>query len=490
MLLSDLLQSDATLETDCTIHRLMLDSRKVAPGDLFIAFKGTVSDGRDFIPAAIEKGAAAVLLEEEGADHLPKAAIPLIKLPQLQSKLGAIAAHFYGFPANEVPVLGVTGTSGKTSCTHFLSQALSELNQKCGIIGTLGSGFYGALGKAGLTTPDAITLQAALRDFVNGGAKAVAMEVSSHSIDQGRVNGLTFALGIFTNLSQDHLDYHHDMAAYAAVKQRFFTELPTKLAIINVEDPVGLAWLQPVAKLKPVIAYSIHKVALPADVPAVYATHTEFSLQGIKAHVVTPWGEGELQLSLIGRFNLSNALAVLAALGSLNYPLPQILSALANLKPVSGRMQIVSGANEPLVVVDYAHKPDALLQVLKALSAHKKGKLICVFGCGGERDRAKRPLMAQIAEANADQVIVTNDNPRHEAPEAIVAEIMQGFNDPARITVEYDRKAAIKLALQSAGADDCILIAGKGGETYQLIGDESRPFCDVSTAKSILRGSA
>lgn len=490
MRLSDLLQGDATLQTDCTIQRLMLDSRKVAPGDLFIAFKGAVSDGRDFIPSAIEKGAAAILLEEEGAPNLPETAIPLIKIPQLQSKLGAIAARFYGFPAEEMPLLGVTGTSGKTSCSQFLSQALTELHLKCGVIGTLGSGFYGALGKAGLTTPDAINLQAMLRDFVDAGAKAVAMEVSSHSIDQGRVNGLPFTLGIFTNLSQDHLDYHHDMATYAAVKQRFFTELPTKLAIINVDDPIGLSWLQPVAKLKPVIAYSIQKTALPANVPAVYTTRAEFTLSGIKAYVVTPWGDGKLQLSLIGRFNLSNALAVLAALGSLNYPLWQILSVLQNLKPVSGRMQIVSGTNEPLVVVDYAHKPDALLQVLKALNAHKKGKLICVFGCGGERDRAKRPLMAQIAEANSDQVIVTNDNPRHEAPEAIVAEIMSGFENPKRVTVEYDRKTAIQLALQSATLDDCVLIAGKGGETYQLIGDESRPFCDVSTAKSILQGNA
>ena len=490
MLLSDLLQDFAAVSEDCTIKALILDSRKVTPGALFIAFKGTVSDGRDFIAAAIQNGAAAILCAAEDAPALPKAAIPILKISDLQNKLGEMAARFYAHPARTIPVLGVTGTSGKTSCTHFLSQALTELKQPCGLIGTLGSGFFGKLGAAGLTTPDAITLQATLRNFVDQGAKAVAMDVSSHSIDQGRVNGMPFELGIFTNLSQDHLDYHHDMATYAAVKKRLFTELPTKLAIINVEDPIGLSYLAPVAKLKPVIAYSIEKVALPVDIEAVYTKTAKFSLHGINAQVVTPWGEGELELALIGRFNLSNALAVIAALGSLKFTLPEILMAIRHLRPVSGRMQIVSEPNEPLVVVDYAHKPDALLQVLKALNAHKKGKLICVFGCGGERDRAKRPIMARIAEENADQVIVTNDNPRHEAPAAIVAEIMSGFKHPERVTVEYDRANAIAFALQSASNDDCILIAGKGGETYQLIGDESRPFCDATVAKSILQGSA
>ncbi len=484
MRLSILLQDFYALpaEADREISALTLDSRAVKPDSLFIAIKGTHQDGRDYIPQAIANGASAIVIDAENAAI--STTVPVIAIPQLQKNLAAIAARFYDYPARKLRMIGITGTSGKTSCSHYLACALESLQIRCGIIGTLGSGFYDALGTAGLTTPDAISLQALLHDFVKQGAQAVAMEVSSHSIDQGRVNHIDYDIGIFTNLSQDHLDYHGDMPSYAAVKRRFFADMSVKHLIINTDDVYGATWINELAASKSILAYGTKKPAV--DVPFIQAKQVVSDMHGITAQVISPFGEAKICLPLIGEFNLGNGLAVLAALCAYGIPFQEAVTSLATLQPVAGRMQTLGGGKHPLIVVDYAHKPDALEKVLQALRSHTRGKLWCVFGCGGERDRGKRPLMAKIAERLADHVIVTNDNPRHEKPEEIAAEIMQGFVCPEKITVELDRSKAILNSIQCASQGDCILIAGKGAERYQQVGDEKIPFDDVEKAKKYL----
>lgn len=488
MRLSSLLKDHISIpqNADCDITRMVLDSRKVGPHDLFIAMKGTALDGRKYIPNAITQGAAAILFEAENASETItfQGDIPLIPMKNLAKVIGSLAARFYDFPAKKLPIIGVTGTNGKTSTTHFIAQCLEALHEPCGVIGTLGSGMYGKLGEAGLTTPDPITLQAILCDMQNQGAKAVAMEVSSHSIDQGRVNGIEYEIGIFTNLTQDHLDYHGDMETYAAVKKRFIAEFPVKSLVINADDARGKQWITELASHKKVYAYSTQGAL--SNVPTIYTSHMQLTLQGIKAQVHTPWGEGELQIGLIGQFNLSNILAVLTTLCLHGIPFHTALQQIARLRSVPGRMQTLGGQGKPLVVVDYSHTPDSLEKALQALRAHTEGKLICVFGCGGDRDQGKRPLMAKIAEQLANQVIVTNDNPRHEKPETIAQQIMQGFSHPERVFIELDRSKAIENSIQLAKAEDCVLIAGKGAEQYQQIGDEKFPFDDVEQASRYL----
>lgn len=491
MQLSTLLNDYFSLpaNADLRVARLVLDSRQVQPHDLFIAIKGSHLDGRQYIPNAIKQGASAILIDADNpTENMTwQQNVPLIPIYQLQAKLGAIAARFYDYPSRKLRMFGVTGTNGKTSCTHFIAQILQAMQMPCGIIGTLGSGFYGALGEPGLTTPDAITLQAMLQQFVDAKADAVAMEVSSHSIDQGRVNGIEFAIGLFTNLTQDHLDYHGTMEAYSEVKKRFFTELPTQQVVINADDEYGANWILDLAKQKPVYIYSMQKPhANYAHLPSVYTENIALSLQGIKATVHTPWGNGVLHVPLVGQFNLSNVLAVLTTLCASGFSFAEVLRHLTQLKPVPGRMQTLGGSGQPLVVVDYAHTPDALEKVLQALRAHTTGKLICVFGCGGDRDPGKRPLMAKITEKIADLVIVTNDNPRHEDPEEIAKQICQGFSYPERVKVMLDRSKAIENSIQWAKAEDCVLIAGKGAERYQQMGDIKTPFDDVEQVSRYL----
>lgn len=465
---------------------LRQDSRAVLPGDVFVAMVGTQQDGRAYIPAAIAKGAAAILTEGP-AGTVVDAGVPIVSLPNLKAQLPALAAAFYGHPNQSLPLIGVTGTNGKTSCSHFIAQILHELGEPCGLMGTLGSGFYGALGEPGLTTPAACELQSLLRQFLDEGAKAVAMEVSSHSIDQGRIDGLQFETALFTNLTQDHLDYHGDMETYAGVKYRFLAEWPNKNVVINVEDPVGLQFAHTLGATRSVYVTAVHRPAgLNPEWPITYADKVQLSINGVHARVKSPFGEGELTLPLIGEFNLSNALLVLSALCLHGVPFNTVITALSNITAVPGRMQTLSFPGRPLVVVDYAHTPDALDKVLSALRQHTQGKLVCVFGCGGDRDPGKRPLMAAAVEQWADHIIVTNDNPRHENPEAIAAAIMSGFAKPDQVSIELDRSKAIQKSIQYAGMGDCVLIAGKGAERYQQMGDEKFPFDDVHEAKYYL----
>ncbi len=467
---------------DLPISGLALDSRQVQEGDLFFACQGAALNGSQFVGEAIQKGARAVLVDKEAAPVAFQETVPIIPIAHLNHKISAIAGRFYHHPARSMEIVGVTGTNGKTSCTYFLAAAWQQLAMPCGVIGTLGNGVYGHIEPGGLTTPDAISLQHILATFHAQQVKHVAMEVSSHSLAQGRVEAIPFAVGVFTNLTRDHLDYHGTMEAYGAAKRRLFEQLSIRYAVINNDDPFGRELIASLPDKENIVAYGMQKSTL---VESVVAESIQLE-HGIGAHVVTPWGEGELQTPLIGQFNLSNVLAVLAVLGKLKIPLVTALECLKHLKPVPGRMETLGGQEQPLVVVDYSHTPDSLEKALQALRPYCRGQLYCVFGCGGDRDKGKRPLMAVVAERLADQVIVTDDNPRTEKPEQIVADIMRGFAFPQKIIVEHDRSKAIHNSIQYAKRGDCVLIAGKGAELYQQIGNIKIPFSDVEQVREIL----
>jgi UDP-N-acetylmuramoyl-L-alanyl-D-glutamate--2,6-diaminopimelate ligase len=463
------------------IRELTLDSRNVRPGDLFLAIPGMKVDGRAHIADAIARGAAAIAYEAAGADLQGNAfAVPMIPITGLAQQLSAIAGRFYGEPSRGVCLVGVTGTNGKTSVTHLLAQALDALEQRCGIIGTLGNGFHGQLESSRHTTPDALSVQASLGLLKKAGAHAVAMEVSSHGLHQGRVAALDFKYAVFTNLSRDHLDYHETMEAYGQTKARLFDWPGLRARIINIDDPFG-ATLAEVKSGPRLLTYSIANTTA-----AVHCPRADFDDTGVRAYLVTPQGEGLLRSKLLGRFNLSNSLAVVAVLISMNYPLDEILKVMPELQGPAGRMQRIGGGLSPLVVVDYAHTPDALEKVLEALRPHVRGKLHCLFGCGGDRDTGKRPLMAAVAERLSDHVLVTDDNPRSEQPSAIFEDIRAGFVSPEQVQFQHGRAKAITSRIAELSVDDVLLLAGKGHEDYQEIDGVRHPFSDLVEATSAL----
>jgi len=479
LLLTDLLP-DATRVA--TIAGLALDSREVQPGFLFLAIPGLHSDGRAHIAAAAERGAAAIAYEAKEAPALPALDIPLVAVENLAGQLSAIAGRFHGEPSQRLALVGVTGTNGKTSVSQLIAQACDLLGQRCGIVGTLGNGFYGALAEGRHTTPDALKLQATLAELAEGGATTVAMEVSSHGLAQGRVAALAFKVAVFTNLSRDHLDYHGTMAAYGEAKAQLFAWPALGTRVLNLDDAFGQE-LANRSSPATTLTYSLSNPA--AD---LHCRDTHFDDHGVRAQLITAQGEGELRSQLIGRFNLSNLLAAIGALLGLGYGLDAILAILPHLQGPAGRMQRLGGAGRPLVVVDYAHTPDALDKVLTALRPHvgAQGRLVCVFGCGGDRDRGKRPEMAAVAERLADQVVVTDDNPRTEDPAAIVADIRAGFAHPERVSFAGQREAAIALAVAEATAQDILVLAGKGHEPYQEIAGVRHPFSDLDQAERAL----
>ncbi|MDF3194030.1 UDP-N-acetylmuramoyl-L-alanyl-D-glutamate--2,6-diaminopimelate ligase [Pseudomonas sp. 1928-m] len=462
------------------IRELTLDSRKVRPGDLFLAVPGTQQDGRVHIADAVARGAAAVAYEAEGAAVMTAHSAELVALKGLANQLSAIAGRFYGEPSRGLHLVGITGTNGKTSVSQLLAQALDLLGERCGIVGTLGNGFYGALEQGRHTTPDPIGVQATLADMKNAGARAVAMEVSSHGLHQGRVAALAFDVAVLTNLSRDHLDYHGSMQAYAEAKAALFAWSGLRCRVLNLDDAFGreLAAAEHESRL---ISYSL----IDSDA-YLYCRDAQFDEQGVRATLVTPRGEGSLRSSLLGRFNLSNLLAVVGALLGLDYPLDEILKVLPQLQGPIGRMQRLGGGKQPLVVVDYAHTPDALEKVLEALRPHVKGRLLCLFGCGGDRDNGKRPLMAAVVERLADAVLVTDDNPRTEAPAQIFADIRAGFATPEAVQFVHGRGLAIAQLIAAASADDVLVLAGKGHEDYQEINGVRQPFSDLLEATKAL----
>lgn len=479
-LLSVLLQEN-NLAHDISIHNLQSDSRLVKPGDLFIALSGSKTDGKKFIQQAISQGAVAVIYESAEKKDQVIENIPIIHIENLAENLGFIAARFYDYPSKDMLVIGVTGTNGKTSTTFLLAQALNQVGYKAGVIGTLGVGQLNALQSTGMTTPDALTLQKQFAEFKKAGVTAVAMEVSSHALDQFRVNGVEFDAAVFTNLTRDHLDYHVTMDNYARAKQKLFLWPGLKKAIINADDEIGQAWLNTLSFDAETCAYSVQqtenqKINHDKYLIAKLAT---FNASGIHALIESSFGMGELNAGLLGRFNCSNLLAVLATLCMLSIPLNQALKTLATCHGVPGRMQLVRAANKPLAIVDYAHTPDALEQVLKTIKEFATAKIICVFGCGGDRDKGKRPLMAKIAEQYADVLVLTSDNPRSEEPAQIVEDMLKGLQSAEAALIELDRAKAIALALNLAKVEDIILVAGKGHETTQTIKGTVHHFNDV-----------
>ncbi len=469
---------------DIAVTGVQDDSRKIIAGDLFLAYPGLRTDGRRYFHDAVEKKAAAIVCEAEHYQPTVQTTIPIIPIAKLQHCIGEIAARFYGNPSEKMNIIGVTGTNGKTSCTQFIAQALQSQNIPCGVVGTLGYGFLPDLQKTDYTTPDPIQLQRAFADMHAQGAKAIAMEVSSHALDQHRVQGVHFTAAVLTQLSRDHLDYHKSMENYARAKELLFQQPGLRCGVVNADDALGRKIIHDYRDKLSLVAYSTTERS--NDVPSVSAKKISSMPNGFRVEVSTPWGEGELTTTLLGRFNISNLLAVLSVLGLLNVPLSAALSELSQLTTVKGRMQCFGGADKPLVVVDYAHTPDALEKALTALREHCHGKLIGVIGCGGDRDKGKRPQMAAIAERFADHVILTNDNPRSEPPMNIIRDMQVGLKRVASVTVELDRDSAIQYAVQKAVIGDIVLIAGKGHETTQVVGDKITPFDDAIVVKRSL----
>lgn len=486
MRLTDLLAGYTSISIlqDREVLGLSLDSREVQPGFVFLACPGLAQDGRIFIEDAFLRGAVAVIAEP-GLEFCHK---QIIVVPKLSRLLGAIATRFYQDPSTTLSVIGITGTNGKTSCSHFISEALTDLDYPAGVIGTLGAGMIGQpLQAIPNTTPNAISIQAILARLLKNGAKAVTMEVSSHALAQNRVDGVTFETAVFTNLSRDHLDYHGSMFNYWNAKKRLLQWPTLKQVVVNMDDPFGRQWVEKAKHSIGVIGYSITEAYKNQSCPIVIATGARFGSEGMHAQVITPWGTGFLQTSLLGSFNLSNVLAALTVLCLRGFTLERALFALSHVSTPAGRFEKMGGNGKcPLVIIDYAHTPDALEKVLSALKEHCQNKLWCVFGCGGERDRGKRPLMAKAVEAWADHIIVTDDNPRTENPAQIVKDLMPGFLHPNKIHIEHDRVRAIQQALNSATTGDIVLIAGKGHETYQQIGTQKIPHKDSEVVQRFL----
>ena len=472
-----------TLLSALPIHRsayshLTADSRQVRHGSLFLAYPGEHADGRHYIAQAVAQGAAAVLWEGDAYDWNADWTLPNWPVRGLREQAGVVADEFYGQPSRQLWIIGVTGTNGKTSCSHWLAQTLTQLGRKTAAVGTLGNGFPGALSAAINTTPDPILLHGMLAEYLAQGAAGVAMEVSSHGLDQGRVNGVHFDVAVLTNLSRDHLDYHGDMAAYAKAKKQLFHWPELGCAVLNADDEFGMEVARELAQ------DSVRVLTYGLNAGEVRGRHLMLAADGLTMEVETPWGSANLKAALLGRFNASNLLAVLATLLVSGVTLDEAVRVLGTVRPVAGRMQQLGGAGQPTVVVDYAHTPDALEKVLTALREQTSKRLICVFGCGGNRDKGKRPLMGGAVSRLADVVVVTSDNPRHEQPLDIIQDVIAGMD--GNYHVEPDRAAAIMQAISQAQAGDVVLLAGKGHEDYQDIDGVKLPFSDLDVARRAL----
>jgi UDP-N-acetylmuramoyl-L-alanyl-D-glutamate--2,6-diaminopimelate ligase len=481
------------------INRLVTDSRSIQRGDTFIAYPGEKTDGRQYIEKAIEQGASAVIWEAQHFVWNDAWKVPNLPVADLRSKAGWLADAAYGAPSEKLWVVGITGTNGKTSTCHWIAHAFGETTKKCALIGTLGNGFVASNGSADAlrptenTTPDAVRVHGLLAEYLREGAQAVAMEVSSHALSQGRVNGVHFDVAMLTNLSRDHLDYHGDMQSYANTKRKLFDWQKLGFVVLNLDDAYGAELAEQLQDSDAeVIGYGLSDTALSLaerlGLRMVYGNLLEMTGQGLRLAVHSSWGAAEINCALVGRFNAANLLGALAVLLVSGVALIDAANSLSRARPVAGRMQRLGSADEPTVIVDYAHTPDALekvLQALREISSAAGGKLLCIFGCGGDRDRGKRAMMGLVAEKFSDFCIVTSDNPRTENPREIIADIVSGMNaDNHEIIV--DRAAAIQSAIRYARQSDTVLIAGKGHEEYQEIEGRKHPFSDVLVAQQAL----
>jgi UDP-N-acetylmuramoyl-L-alanyl-D-glutamate--2,6-diaminopimelate ligase len=488
---AEFVRSDATRLLDrlaqlgVPLADLTADSRAVKLGSIFVAYPGTVRDGRAFIAEAVARGAAAVLWERTGFDWDERWGVPNLGIADLRAKISEIAGNVFGNPSESLWMAGVTGTNGKTSVSQWIASALDGLGRRSAVIGTLGNGLVGERTEAKNTTPDPIVLQRLLADYLRRGAHNVAMEVSSHGLDQERVAGIKYDVAVFTNLTRDHLDYHGTMEAYAEAKFRLFSARGLRHSVINVDDDWGARFAE---RLRgDVISYGWSSGA------RLHASRVRLSEAGVRFHVDSEWGSGDVTAPVLGAFNVSNLLAVIGALVAAGVSFEDTVRAVSALEPVAGRLERVGGGAAPLVVIDYAHTPDALEKALEALrpTVAAGHRLVCVFGCGGDRDAGKRPIMGEAASRLADHVIVTSDNPRGEDPAAIIAQVRAGVSGDAE-SIE-DRQVAIFSAIHHAAPGDVVLLAGKGHETYQEIAGVRHPFSDIEVARAALaewRGAA
>ena len=479
---------------DIEINQLVQDNRKAGEGDLFLASQGFNTHGLLYAQDAVASGVRVVLWDgdcerrEEILDSISNKVV-CIQCPGLKYKMGEIASRYYGDPSASMNMIGITGTDGKTSIAHYLAQALDDNDVHCGVLGTLGNGFINDLHPTGLTTPDALQIQQSLAMMRDAGAQHAVMEVSSHGLDQGRVNGVAFKIAVFSNLAQDHLDYHQTIEHYAGAKRKLFMMPGLQAAVINLDDDFGRVLAAECKNRLCVWGYSTQ-----ADVSEleqytdfiVHARNIEAIENGMRLDVVTPKGSRSFETGLLGKFNVSNVLAVLASLLLSDIKFEDAIARMRKITPVSGRMQLASVTGKPVVVVDYAHTPQALAAACAAVRDHIGGELWCVFGCGGDRDRGKRPKMARVVEQYADHVIVTSDNPRHEEPQQIIDDIMPGFSEPQKVQQIVDRREAIEAAISQAKAGDAVLLAGKGHECSQIIGDVHIAFDDMRIARDYL----
>jgi UDP-N-acetylmuramoyl-L-alanyl-D-glutamate--2,6-diaminopimelate ligase len=472
-----------------TVRDLRLDSRDVTPGDVFVAIKGHELDGGQFISKAIENGAVAII-----ADRLCEfetAFEPLYLVSELSKKLPQLASRFYNQPSKQLDVIGVTGTNGKSTTTAMIAHLAQFCQTQSAIIGTLGYGHPDELTPLSNTTPSAVDLHRILSELSEQNKQLVAMEVSSHGLVQQRVAQCQFKAAVFTNLSRDHLDYHGDMSRYGDAKLMLFRNFDAQLVVLNQDDAQAEQWIEQY-DFNDLICYGRQSL-VPKHARYVYFSDLTYTKNGISAQLNTSWGDIAVKSPLFGEFNIYNLTAALATLLGLGYPLTQLVAGCEFLKPVAGRMQPFAVEGSPTCIVDYAHTPDALALALQALQKHVPGGVTCVFGCGGDRDKGKRALMAHAAQFNANKVVITSDNPRSEDPNAIIADVAAGLTHPQNAHLEADRATAIRYAIDNAAADEVVLIAGKGHEDYQIIGNERIDFCDrrfvTEQLKKTLRGT-
>ncbi len=483
---------------DIRVNALVQDNRKARSGNLFFAYQGYSTHGLLYAQDAVAKGASVVLWDGDlGFDNDKRDEVLnsisnkvlCIQCENLKEKVGAIASRFYDQPSLSLNTIGVTGTDGKTSIAHFLAQCLDSYAVHCGVLGTLGNGFINDLQPTGLTTADALLVQKTLADIKNRGAQHVVMEVSSHGLDQGRVSGVAFTTAVLSNLAVDHLDYHGTVENYSEAKKRLFFTPGLSAAVINLDDAFGRELAKEIRGHVSVWGYSLEKdISKYKDYADYFVNAVEIKPFELGSHlsVSTPKGQSHFDIPLLGRFNVSNALAVLATLLVSGFSFEKAIKSLSTIHSVDGRVEILAEENKPVVVVDFAHTEQGLSSICTSLREHFKGDLWCVFGCGGDRDRSKRPLMAKAVEAQCDKIIVTSDNPRHEDPQKIIDEVLEGFSNLESVDTVIDRRQAIDIAISNAKAEDVILLAGKGHETSQIVGDVHIAFDDRRVAREFL----
>lgn len=490
MKLSTLLQQPIAADVD--IFGLALDSRAVRPGDCFLAYPGYKVDGRDYMAQAAQHAAAIVYdpehLTNDQAQWLSTAHLPVVPYEHLAKELSALAARFHGKPSEDQHIIAVTGTNGKSSIVHGLNQLYGMLHEPIAMIGTLGVGVLSQLKAAQLTTPDPIKIQEMLKTLRDQGIENVAIEASSHALDQNRLSAVDIDVAIFTQISRDHLDYHKTLEAYVEAKSRLFHLNSVKHVVINLDCPWFYKLIDSIPQNKIIIGYTLHNHDHPRLAALLRVTDIQSSLMGQTFNLHYRDKTYPVSTRLLGKFNVSNITAMIAAMMADGFNVSEIVALIPALQTIPGRLEVIHYEGQPLVVIDYAHTPDALEKALLALKPLCHGKLYVVFGCGGDRDKGKRPQMGTIAARLCDAVMLTDDNPRSEDPETIIQEILAGMQGYQAVQVIHDRGHAIETMIEQAGPEDCILIAGKGHETTQITKDKTIEFCDKTYTKHFLQG--